>query len=138
MTTNGKIAICSKVIRLWSPHSCHPSCYTLVPGKSGCSGAMHQAFGRAFLCSLHLDVDPSRRRDTVPHEVLDSSMITMAMRKSVERCPGNLQTTGCTASYHQDDAHKDHFIAHPQLIYFTLPPIITTLFLFRSCINMLG
>lgn len=39
---------------------------------------------------------------------------------------------------HQDEDHKDHFIANPQLIYLTLLPIITTLFLFRSCINMLG
>ena len=46
--------------------------------------------------------------------VLDSSVITMAMKKRVERCPGNLQTAGCTASYHQDEDHKDHFIAHPQ------------------------
>ena len=135
--TDGKIAIWSKVIRLWSPHFCHPSCYALVQGKSGCRGAVHLAFGRAFLCCLHLDVDPSRR-DTVLWAVLDSSVITMAMKKRVERCPGNPQTTGCTASYHQDEDHKDHFIAHPQLIYFTLPPIITTLFLFRSCINMLG
>lgn len=39
---------------------------------------------------------------------------------------------------HQDEDHKDHFIANLQLIYLTLLPIITTLFLFRSCINMLG
>lgn len=89
--------------------------------------------------ALHLDVDPSRR-DMVLWAVLDKLRDNNSYMKKRVEVPRNPQTTGYTASYHQDEDHKDHFIAHPQLIYFyPLPPILYYPFLYsRSCINMLG
>ena len=83
-------------------------------------------------------IPAEKEKDMVPCVVFWQLRDNNGHEKERREVPGNLQTTGCTASYHQDEDRKDHFIAHPQLIYSTLPPIITALLLFRSCINMLG
>lgn len=67
------------------------------------------------------------------------SMIIVAPRKWGREMQGESADSSLYIHMnHQDEDHKDHFIANPQLIYLTLLPIITTLFLSSSCINMLG